>query len=140
MIGYVKHFDSDKNQNLKVSFKTIDKKLAKKYTKIGERVSSLTNTELDSKPIYCNNDKYIKNKIKKHGDKVNTNFQIRKVPKENASYKCLSLRMLDSVIKPNKMYYPERLLEECKYELKKNKMQNLINDDLDLSSSDKSMI
>ena len=29
--------------------------------------------------------------------RVNTNFQGKKVPKENASYKCLSLIMLDSV-------------------------------------------
>ena len=36
-------------------------------------------------------------------------------PKENASYKCLSLIMLDSVIKANKKYYPQTLLEECKY-------------------------
>ena len=28
------------------------------------------------------------------------------------------------------------LLEECQYETKINKMENLINDDLDLSSSD----
>ena len=27
-------------------------------------------------------------------DRVNTNFQGKKVPKENASYKCLSLIML----------------------------------------------
>ena len=46
--------------------------------------------------------------------------------------------MLDSVISANKKYYPQTLLEECKYEIKKNKMENLINDDLDLSSSDES--
>ena len=44
--------------------------------------------------------------------------------------------MLDSVIRVSKKYYPQTLLEECKYEIKKNKMENLINDDLDLSSSD----
>ena len=44
--------------------------------------------------------------------------------------------MLDSVIRVNKNYYPQTPLEECKYEIKKNKMKNLINDDLDLSSSD----
>ena len=44
--------------------------------------------------------------------------------------------MLDSVIRVNKNYYPQTLLEECKYEIKKNKMKNFINDDLDLSSSD----
>ena len=46
--------------------------------------------------------------------------------------------MLDSAIRANKKYYPEALLEECKYEIKKNKMEKLINDDLDLSSSDES--
>ena len=46
--------------------------------------------------------------------------------------------MLDSVIRANKKYYPQTLLEMCKYEIIKNKMENLINDDLDLSSSDES--
>ena len=46
--------------------------------------------------------------------------------------------MLDFVIRANKKYYPETLLEECKYEIKKNQMENLINDDLDPSSSDDS--
>ena len=46
--------------------------------------------------------------------------------------------MLDSVIRVNKKYYPQTLLEEYKYEIKKNKMENLISDDLDSSSSDES--
>ena len=44
--------------------------------------------------------------------------------------------MLDSVIRVSKKNYPQALLEECKHEIKKNKMENLINDDLDLSSFD----
>ena len=59
-------------------------------------------------------------------DRVNTNFQGKKVPKENASYKCLSLIMLDSVIRVNKKYYPQTLLEECKYVIRKNKRENLL--------------
>ena len=43
--------------------------------------------------------------------------------------------MLKSVIRVGKKYYPEILLEECKYEIKKIQMENLVNDDLDLSSS-----
>ena len=43
--------------------------------------------------------------------------------------------MLDSVITVTKKYYPQTLLEECKYEIKKTKMGHLTNDDLDLSSS-----
>ena len=46
--------------------------------------------------------------------------------------------MLDSVIRVNKKRYPQTLLEEFKYEVKKNKMEILINDDLDPSSSDDS--
>ena len=44
--------------------------------------------------------------------------------------------MVDSVIKATKKYYPQTLLEECKYEAKKRKMKNLINDKLESSSSD----
>ena len=70
---------------------------------------------------------------KSYGDKINTSFQGKKIPKENASYKCLSLIMLNSVIRANKKDYSQTLLEECKYEIKKNIMENLINDDLNLS-------
>ena len=96
------------------------------------------NIELDSDPVYGDNDKHIKTKIKMYEDRVNTNFLGKKVPKENASYKCLSFIMLYSVIRENKKYYPQTLLEEGKYVLRKNKMENHINDALDLSSSDES--
>ena len=44
--------------------------------------------------------------------------------------------MLDSVIKAQKKYYPQTLLEECKDEQKKIKIQNLIDDDLEKCLSD----
>ena len=50
----------------------------------------------------------------------------------------MSLIILDSIIKANKKYYPQTLLDDCKYVIRKNKMENLINNDLDLSSSDES--
>ena len=53
-------------------FKVSDNKLLKKYTKIWEKISNLLSVEFDSEPVY--------------GDKVNTNFQGKKLPKENASY------------------------------------------------------
>ena len=43
-----------------MSFKVIDDKLLKKYTKISERVSSLINTESDCESFYDDKDKYIK--------------------------------------------------------------------------------
>ena len=106
MIGYVKHFDSNKTMSFKVS----DNKLLKKYNKIWERVGNLLNIEFDKEPVYGGVDKYIKTKIKIYGDRVNTNFQGKKVPKENASYKCISLIVLDSAIRVNKKCYPQTLL------------------------------
>ena len=60
MVGYVKHFDSNKT----VSFTVSDNKLLKKYNKIWERVSNLLSIKFDSEPIYGDNVKYIKTKIK----------------------------------------------------------------------------
>ena len=77
-------------------------------------------------------------KIKSYADEINTNFQSKKIPKEDGSYKCLPLIMLDSVISINEKYFSQTLMEKCKYTIKKNKMKNLINDDLDPSSSDES--
>ena len=58
------------------------------------------------------------------------------MPKEKAPCKCLSIIMLDSVIKANKKYYPQTFLEECKYVQEKIKTENYIDDDLDKSESD----
>ena len=81
MIGYVKHFDSNKTMSFKVS----ENKLLKKYTKIRESISNLRNIELDAEPVYRDNDKYIKTEIKLYGDKINTHIQDKKIFKENVS-------------------------------------------------------
>ena len=60
------------------------------------------------------------------------------MPKEKVPCKCLPIIVLDSVIKARKKYYPQTLLEECKYEQKRIKMENLIDDDLEKSESDES--
>ena len=44
--------------------------------------------------------------------------------------------MLECVIRIHKKYYPQTLLEECKHEIKKGKMENYINEDFDPCSSD----
>ena len=134
MIGYVKNFDNNKAMSLKVD----DNKLLKKYNKIWEIISNLLNIEFDSEPVYGDNDKYIKTKIKMYEGRVNTNFQGKEVPKEDALYKCLSLIALESVIRVSEKYYPQTLLEECKYVIRKSKMENLIIDDLNLISPDES--
>ena len=88
------------------------------------------------KAIYGDDDKYIKTKIKIYADNMITNFRNKKMPKEKAPFKCLSIIMLDSVIKANKKYYPQTFLEECKYVQEKIKTENYIDEDLEKSESD----
>ena len=134
MTGCVKKFEG----NTTMSFKISDKQLLKKYNQIWKRVEKLLKIEFDSEPVYGDNDKYIKTKIKIYAGSIITNFQGKKMLNKKAPCKCLSIIMLDSVIKANKKYYPQTLLEECKYEPKKIKIENFIDDDLEKSSSDES--
>ena len=131
MTGY----DRKPNGNTTMPYKISDKQLLKKYNIIQKRVETLLKIEFDSEPVYGDSDKYIKTKIKIYARSMITYFQSKKMQKEKAPCKCLSIIMLDSVIKAKKKYYPQTLLEECKYEQEKIKMENLI-DDLEESSSD----
>ena len=136
MTGYVRKFEG----NTTMSFKISNKQLLKKYNQIWKRVEKLLKIEFDSEPVYGDNDKYIKTKIKIYAGSMITNFQSKKMPKEKVTCKCLSIIMLDSVIKAKKKYYPQTLLEECKYEQKRIKIENLIDDDLEKSESDSDSI
>ena len=80
MIGYAKYFENNNNNNnnKKMSFKVIDKRLLKKYTKIWGKISSLMNKESDSELVYGDNDKHTKIIIKSNRDKINPNFQGKK--------------------------------------------------------------
>ena len=90
----------------------------------------------ESKPVYSHHDKYIKTKIKIYAGSIIPNFHNKKTPKEKAPCKCLSIIMIDSVIKANKTYYPQTLLEECKYIQEKIKIVDHIDKDLENSESD----
>ena len=58
------------------------------------------------------------------------------MPKEKAPCKCLSIIIIDCVIKANKKDYPQTVLEECKYVQEKITTENYINEDLEKSESD----
>ena len=110
--GYARKFD----ENATMSFRTNNKQLLKNYNKIWKKVEKLLKIDFESKPVYSDDDdKYIKTKIKIYAGSMITNFHDMRMPKEKAPWKFLSIIMLDSVIKPNKKYYPETVLEECKY-------------------------
>ena len=80
------------------------------------------------------NDKHIKTKIKIYNDRIYTNFQHNKIPKDDEYCACLSVILLDSlIVNLDKEYYPLIFLEEWKYATKNKKIVNTINEHLELS-------
>ena len=132
MTGYARKF----NESATMSFRVNNKQVLKNYNKIWKKIEELMNINFESRPVYGDNDKYIKTKIKIYAGSIITNFHKSKMTKGKAPCKCLSIIMLDSVIKGNKKYYPQILLEECKYAQEKIKIENYIDEDLDKSESD----
>ena len=132
MAGYARKF----KENATISFRVNDKQLLKNYNRIWKKDENLLNIDFESKPVYGDDDKYIKTRMKKYAGSIITNFHKKDMPKEKAPCKCLSIIMIDSVIKANKKYYPQTLLEECKYIQEKIKTENYIDEDLEKSESD----
>ena len=69
MTGYINEFDEDKNKNkntitmyLKVNN---NKQLLTNYNKIWKKIERLISINFDSKSVFGNDDKYIKNKNKR---------------------------------------------------------------------------
>ena len=56
--------------------------MLKAYNNIWDKVSSLMKKKVDSKPVYSDDDRYIKTKIKSNRGTIYTNFH-GKIPKEN---------------------------------------------------------
>ena len=62
MIGYTKYLS--KIITRQCLLMSLIKKLLKNYTKLWGKVGSLMNKEFDSEPVFSDNDKYLKIKIK----------------------------------------------------------------------------
>ena len=121
MTGYAKKF----NENATMSFRVNNKQLLKNYSKIWEKTEKILNIDFESKPVYGDDDKYIKTKTKIYADSIVANFHNKKMPKEKSPCKSLPIIVSNSVIKANKRYYPQTFLEECKYVQEKNKTREL---------------
>ena len=64
-----------------MSLRIDDEKLLEKYKTIWTKIKHLKNIELNTLPV-CD-DRYIKNKIIKYGDKVYNNFRGLNVPEDD---------------------------------------------------------
>ena len=80
------------------------------------------------------NDKCIKTKIKIYNNKICKKFHDNEIPKNNEYCTCLSVILLDSVVKIDNNC--QQILLECKYEIKKKKIINTISEELESSRSD----
>ena len=60
MTGYVRKFD----ENATISFRVSDKQLLKNYNKTWEKVEKLLKIDFENKPVYGDDNKCIKTKIK----------------------------------------------------------------------------
>ena len=135
MTCYLNNF---KDGARKMSFFTNNNEFLERYNAIWEKISDLVNKKFDRDPIY--NNKYINTKIRSYNNDIITNFRNiynknNILPGKNKPYKCVSLISLDSIIKFNKKYYPQTLLEECVCKLINKKVENIItNINLDSSS------
>ena len=87
-----------KDKKTTMSLKVNDKQLFKNYNKIWKEFERLMSIDFDSKPVYDNDDKYIKTKIKTYEGSIKRNFHNKKIPKEKLPCKCLSIIMLDSAL------------------------------------------
>ena len=132
MTVFARKFD----ENATISFRANNKQVSKNYHKILKIVEKLMRIGFESQPVSDDDDKCIKIKIKIYAGSMITNFLHKKMPKQKAPCKCSSIIMLDFVIKANKKYYPQTLLEKCKYVQEKIKIKNLIDDNLEKSESD----
>ena len=104
------------------------------YTEIWNKIKKASYIRLHSQPIY--DDKYIKTKVKTFNGVINTVFADSKIPKERNHYICIAAICIDSIMKKDKKNYPQVYLEQCKYKIKKRKLVDFIDAELDLNSAD----
>ena len=71
-----------RDQTATMSFIVKDKQLLKNYTKIWEKIEKLMKINFESNPVYGDDDKYIKTKIKIYADSIVTIFTIKKCLKK----------------------------------------------------------
>ena len=107
-----------------------------------KKIDKLIGTDFNTNPIYSDDDKYIKTKIKTYQYNITTNFYnkkgSKKLPEEKIPHKCLSIIILDSILYPYEKYHPQIYLEECKYVKENIKTKNYIDKTLKSESDSNS--
>ena len=90
----LRHLNGDKGKSNKLmSFRIDDEKLLEKYKAIWTKIQNLKNIELNALPVY--DYRYIKTKIRTHGNKVYTNFRGLNVPEDDIEFESFTIISID---------------------------------------------
>ena len=129
--GYIKYFHAGSKN---MSYKIEDEGVYLKYNVIWNKIKKTLNARFHSQSIY--DGKYIKTKVKLFDGVKNALFSDNEIPKERNHYICIAAICIDTVLKIDKKSYPQAYLEQCKYKIKRRKMVDFIDAEVDLNSDD----
>ena len=131
MNGYIKYFDDGGKY---MSFVMDHEEIYEKYNEIWEVIRKLLKVDFTVGPV--RDDNYLVAKFKIF-DRINrTTFTNNAIPTERNHYICIPAIDIDSVLKIDKIAYPQAYLEQCKYKLKKRNHVNFIDDEIIDEDSD----
>ena len=133
MNGYIKYFD---NGGKNMTFVTDNEKVYHESNEIWEVIRKLLKVKFTNNPV--RDDKYLVAKSKIFNRINRTTFNNKNnIPIERNHYISIPAIDVDSVVKiDNKRAYPQAYLEQCKYNLKKRKIVNYIDDEIIDEDSD----
>ena len=100
------------------------------YLPAGKKKLSI---KFHSNPVY--DEKYIKAKVWEFNGAIKTNFWGDKIAKEGVHHTYIACICIDSLMRMEKKNAPHVYLEECKYKIKKIKMSEFIDAELQSDSS-----
>ena len=129
MTGYIKHFENGKKN---MPFVIKDDYVLDKYNEIWNKIKETLSIKFYSMPVY--DEKYIKARVIEYGGVFKTKFLGDKIQKENEHCTSIACITIDSVMRMEKIIYPQVYLEECKYRMKKTKMIKFIEAELESES------
>ena len=120
MSGYIKYFV---NGGKNMSFIIKDDDVLDKYNEIWNKTKGELNIKFHSMPVY--DEKYIKAEVRDFNGVIKTNFLGDEIPKENVHYACIACITSDSLMRMEKMNYPQ---------VQKTKMPKFIDTELESES------
>ena len=144
-VGYVNHFNNEKKSaliklsKLSGSVKSFEKvklyylcfkknkDILNEYAEIWNSIKDLIGKYFDVEVVHYN--KYKSAKIKPFNDEIKTAFHDERLPAEEIPWTAHSIILVDSIYRRNKSYYPQVILEECKY-MVKNETKRYITENL----------